>query len=97
MENKAILNKGITLNDGIIYWKDIEGTIILLHSEEKEVYELNEVASFICRRIIRKEPIEKIISVLRKEYKEIERQTIEKDTFSFIKKGLKKNFFLVSK
>lgn len=93
--NMTRLNKCILPNDKLLFWRLIDDHIIFLHRKERRLYELNKAATLIWKKAVDKIPVERIINDLSKEYSEVNRNRLQKDVVSFIKKSLEKKIFLL--
>jgi len=95
MEKKDFAEKYLFPNELLVFWKDIDGEIILLHRKEKQVYELTKAASFIWKAVAEKMKIEEIIQAMQLKYKKVKKDVIRKDTLDFINNLVKDKVLLI--
>jgi hypothetical protein len=89
MEVEKLLEKSFVFNRDNIIWREIGEEIVFLQRKEKNFYEGNKTASFICRQLVKGKTAHQIIRGLQKNYSGVEAGVLKRDVVDFINKGLK--------
>lgn len=89
--------KKFKINSNKIYWREIDKQVIIFDKKERRLYELNDTACFIWKQVAKEASIEQILTNLKKNYPDVDRESLGKDLLSFLKDSSERKIIIEAK